>query len=84
MRAVILGTAKSNGQFQKLKIHTILKAFRHIKAGTYPKEADMVDEMEAVAAVFKKYDVRFIDQKSLKIVIKFFQEILPLLLKIKL
>lgn len=57
LRAVVLGTAKSNGPTPKLEDAYDPKSAMHIKAGTYPKEEDMVKEMEAVAAVFKKYDV---------------------------
>ncbi|RAJ14414.1 dimethylarginine dimethylaminohydrolase family protein [Olleya aquimaris] len=57
LRAVVLGTAVSNGPTPKLEEAYDPKSALHIKAGTYPVEADMVKEMEAVAAVFKKYDV---------------------------
>jgi len=58
LRAVILGTAKSNGPVPKVEDCYDPKSIQHVKAGTYPKEADMVLEMEAVAAVFKKYDIK--------------------------
>lgn len=57
LRSVILGTAQSNGPVPKIEDCYDPKSIQHIKAGTYPKEADMVVEMEAVAAVFKKYDI---------------------------
>lgn len=57
LRAVVLGTAKSNGPTPKLEDAYDPKSLEHIKAGTYPVEEDMVKEMEAVAHVFKKYDV---------------------------
>ncbi|MBR9916028.1 MAG: amidinotransferase [Algicola sp.] len=57
LRAVILGTAKSNGPTPKLEDAYDPKSAEHIKAGTYPIEADMVAEMTAVAEVFEKYDV---------------------------
>jgi len=57
LRAVILGTAKSNGPTPKLEEAYDPKSAVHIKAGTYPVEKDMVLEMEAVAAIFKKYNV---------------------------
>jgi len=34
------------------------KSLEHIKAGTYPIEADMVHEMEAFNQVFEKYEVK--------------------------
>lgn len=57
LRAVILGTAKSNGPTPKAEDCYDPKSKLHVLAGTYPKEADMVFEMEAVADVLKKYNV---------------------------
>jgi len=57
LKAVILGTAKSNGPIPKVEDCYDPKSIEHVLAGTYPLEQDMVLEMEAVAAVFKKYDV---------------------------
>lgn len=58
LRAVVLGTAVSNGPTPKLQDAYDPKSAEHIKAGTYPLEKDMVPEMEAVAAVFEKYGVK--------------------------
>ncbi|WP_299387082.1 dimethylarginine dimethylaminohydrolase family protein [uncultured Lacinutrix sp.] len=58
LRAVVLGTAVSNGPTPSLDEAYDPKSALHIKAGTYPVEADMVKEMEAVAAIFKKYDIK--------------------------
>jgi len=58
LRAVILGTAKSCGETPKIEDAYDPKSLEHIKAGTYPVEKDMVEEMEAVAAVLEKYDVK--------------------------
>lgn len=57
LRAVVLGTAISNGPTPKIKDAYDPKSIEHIKAGTYPKENDMVAEIEAVAEVLDKYDV---------------------------
>lgn len=57
LRAVILGTAKSNGPTPKLEDAYDPKSIQHIKAGTYPLEEDMISEMEAVAKIFEKYGV---------------------------
>lgn len=57
MRAVVLGTAVSNGPTPKAEEAYDPKSLEHILAGTYPSEADMVAEMEAFNAVFRKYDV---------------------------
>lgn len=58
LRAVVLGTAKNNGPTPKIEEAYDPKSLEHIKAGTYPIEEDMVKEMEAVAKVFEKYDVK--------------------------
>ncbi|WP_034061846.1 dimethylarginine dimethylaminohydrolase family protein [Lacinutrix jangbogonensis] len=58
LKAVVLGTAKSNGPTPKLEEAYDPKSALHIKAGTYPIEKDMVKEMEAVANVFEKYDIK--------------------------
>ncbi len=57
LKAVVLGTAVSNGPIPLLENAYDPKSAEHIKAGTYPKEEDMVKEMDAVAEVFKKYGV---------------------------
>lgn len=58
LRAVVLGIATSNGPIPKIEEAYDPKSIEHIKAGTYPEEKDMVSEMEAVAKVFEKYDVK--------------------------
>ena len=58
LRAVVLGTAISNGPTPSIEEAYDPKSLEHIKAGTYPVEKDMVKEMEAVAKVFEKYDVK--------------------------
>ena len=57
LRAVILGTAKSNGATPLIENAYDPKSIEHIKAGTYPKEKDMIIEMDAVAQVFDKYNI---------------------------
>ncbi|NGZ90071.1 dimethylarginine dimethylaminohydrolase family protein [Psychroflexus maritimus] len=57
LKAVVLGTAKSNGGKPNLADAYDPKSALHIKAGTYPKEEDMLAEMEQVARVLKKYGV---------------------------
>ncbi len=66
LRAVILGTAQSCGPTPKLEDAYDPKSAQHIAAGTYPIEGDMVKEMEAVAAVFKKYDVQVFRPKVIE------------------
>ncbi|HLW41873.1 MAG TPA: arginine deiminase family protein [Flavobacterium sp.] len=58
LKAVVLGTAVSNGPTPAIEEAYDPKSLEHIKAGTYPVEEDMVKEMEAFNAVFQKYDVK--------------------------
>lgn len=58
LRAVVLGTAHSSGPTPSIEEAYDPKSLEHIKAGTYPVEEDMIREMEAVAKVFEKYDVK--------------------------
>ncbi|REG85267.1 dimethylarginine dimethylaminohydrolase family protein [Winogradskyella sediminis] len=58
LRAVILGTAESIGAMPSLDQAYDPKSILHIKAGTYPIESDMQKEMDAVAEVLEKYDVK--------------------------
>jgi len=57
LKAVILGTAKSNGPIPTPKECYDPKSLENVLAGTYPKEEDMVQEIEEVAAVLKKYNI---------------------------
>ena len=66
LRAVILGTAESNGPVPSIEDAYDPKSLEHIKAGTYPTEGDMVVEMDAVAKVFEKYDVKVYRPKVIK------------------
>lgn len=58
LRAVVLGTAISSGPTPKAEEAYDPKSLEHINAGTYPVESDMTKEIEAVAKVFEKYDVK--------------------------
>jgi len=58
LRAVVLGTAKSNGPTPTFEEAYDPKSREHILAGTYPKVSDMVIEMEAFLKVLEKYDVK--------------------------
>ncbi|MCF8272377.1 MAG: amidinotransferase [Flavobacteriaceae bacterium] len=66
LRAVVLGTAQSNGPVPKIEACYDPKSIEHVKAGTYPKEEDMILEMEALAEVFKKYDVKVFRPEVIK------------------
>jgi N-dimethylarginine dimethylaminohydrolase len=58
LRAVVLGIAKSNGPTPTVEKAYDPKSIEHIKAGTYPKEEDMVTEMDAFYKVLEKYEVQ--------------------------
>jgi len=58
LEAVILGIANSNGGVPKVEDCYDPKSREHVIAGTYPKEEDMIREMDAVATVLKKYNVK--------------------------
>ena len=74
LRAVVLGYAIDNGPTPTAEEAYDPKSLEHILAGTYPEEADMVNEMEAFNKVFQK----FFAQKEFKITIRFLLEILDL------
>lgn len=58
LRSVVLGAANSNGPIPKVEDCYDPKSIEHILAGTYPSEEDMINELDAVVAVFNKYDVK--------------------------
>lgn len=57
LKAVVLGTAKSSGPVPNPEDAYDPKSLEHILAGTYPKEEDMIMEMEAFVRVFEKHGV---------------------------
>ena len=57
LRAVVLGSAISNGPTPMIEDAYDPKSLEHILAGTYPLESAMVLEMEAFNLVLKKYGV---------------------------
>ena len=57
LRAVVLGSATSNGPTPKVEDAYDPKSLEHILAGTYPLEQDMVLEMEAFRQVLCNYGV---------------------------
>ena len=58
LKAVVLGIANSSGPTPSEAEAYDPKSLEHIKAGTYPIEADMIVEMDAFEKVLKKYDVQ--------------------------
>lgn len=57
LKAVVLGTAQSNGPTPTIEEAYDPKSLEHIKAGTYPLEKDMIVEMEAFNKVLEKHNV---------------------------
>ena len=66
LRAVVLGTAQSNGPVPKVEDCYDPKSRIHVMAGTYPKEVDMFNEMDAVATILKKHSVTVYRPKVIK------------------
>ncbi|CAI8322356.1 MAG: Arginine deiminase [Flavobacterium sp. SCGC AAA160-P02] len=58
LRAVIFGIANNNGPTPTLESCYDPKSKEHVIAGTYPKEQDMIPEMESVVRIFEKYNVQ--------------------------
>ena len=58
LRAVVLGSALSNGPTPTAEEAYDPKSLEHILSGTYPTEEDMIAEMEGFNQVFQKYDVK--------------------------
>ncbi len=65
LKAVILGSAKNSGDAPELKDAYDPKSKEHIKAGTYPKEADMISEIQEVEKVLEKYGVEIFRPKMI-------------------
>jgi N-dimethylarginine dimethylaminohydrolase len=66
LRTVILGTAFHNGPIPTLEECYDPKSKTHVVAGTYPKEQDMILEMESVARVFEKYGIKVFRPKVIE------------------
>jgi N-dimethylarginine dimethylaminohydrolase len=66
LKAVVLGTAQSNGPIPKIEDCYDPKSIENILAGTYPLEKDMVYEMSEFERVLKKYDVKVYRPRVLK------------------
>lgn len=57
LKAVVLGTARSNGPVPTPEEAYDPNSLSHILEGTYPKEVDMIGEMEGFSRVLQKYGV---------------------------
>lgn len=58
LKAVVVGTAESNGPTPSLEEAYDPKSREHILAGTYPAESDMIHEMDGLCRVLEKYGVQ--------------------------
>ncbi|MBT8280051.1 MAG: amidinotransferase [Muriicola sp.] len=58
LKAVVLGIANSPGAIPKPEEAYDPKSLEHILAGTYPREEDMVSEMEAFDRILNKHNVQ--------------------------
>jgi len=58
LKTVLLGTAAQPGPEPRPEEAYDPKSLEHILAGTYPREADMVQEMEGFESVLKKHGVQ--------------------------
>ncbi len=66
LKSVILGIAQQNGPMPKPEDCYDPKSKLHVLAGTYPKESDMIQEMDAFNRVLNKYGVKVFRPKVLK------------------
>lgn len=66
LRAVVLGSATSNGPTPTAAESYDPKSLEHILAGTYPKEEDMLLEMEAFNQVLRNYGVTVFRPKQIE------------------
>ena len=58
LEAVVVGTAKSFGGVPTMEDIHDPKTKEHVLDGTFPVEEDLVEEMESLCDVLKKYDVK--------------------------
>ncbi|XOV93942.1 MAG: dimethylarginine dimethylaminohydrolase family protein [Bacteroidota bacterium] len=58
LESVILGTAESFGGTPELENTNDPKSVEHILDGTFPKESDLIHELETTRQVFEKYGVK--------------------------
>ena len=66
LRTVVLGTAFHNGPIPTIEECYDPKSKIHVIEGTYPKEQDMIVEMESVARVFEKYGIKVFRPKVIE------------------
>jgi len=66
LRTVVLGTAFHNGPIPTIEECYDPKSKIHVIEGTYPKEQDMILEMESVVKVFEKYGIKVFRPKVIE------------------
>ena len=66
LKSVVLGTANDFGGTPKLEDCYDPKSKQHVVAGTYPTNEDCIKEMDALVAVFDKYDVKVYRPENIK------------------
>ncbi len=66
LKAVILGIGESLGGIPTLSEAYDPKSREHILAGTFPTEGSVLGEIEAFAAILKKYEVQVYRPKNIK------------------
>ncbi len=84
LKTVVLGTAESCGPVPTPEEAYDPKSMEHILAGTYPKEVDMKEEMDAFAKVFEKYGVKVFRPKVLSNVNQIFSRDIAFVIEDKL
>lgn len=65
LKSVVLGIADGSGKIPKLEDAYDPKSREHIKAGTYPKEKDIAEELHHVEKVLQKYGVEVLRPKDI-------------------
>ena len=58
LRALVLGTAYHNGPVPSVEECYDPKSRIHVLSGSYPKESNMVSEMESLVKILEKYNVK--------------------------
>ncbi|HLR38145.1 MAG TPA: arginine deiminase family protein [Chitinophagaceae bacterium] len=58
LKAVVLGRADGQGEPPRIADAYDPKSMENLKFGTYPKQKDMIEEMEAVKKILERYGVK--------------------------
>ncbi len=74
LKSVVLGQPNSLGPVPTLEESYDAKSYYSIEHNIYPKEADIINEMNAFEAVLKNITLKCFVQVLSRITIRFFQE----------